>query len=587
MATLDYLLNSITPLNPAPASNPNIQLDASGNIIKSPTPAPFGIIETPAVKSVPVVSADKAKTAVATKQNDLNNWQTGIANQQVVNSAAKATAAAAKVTAEQAAKDQALKQSETDAKNKINETLNQVKDESTNNLYVDPATGRVQQGKSGVFTMTLDEYNNQKAQPPTPAGGGMNDAQAQKMQSYTLTHPNATQDEIDKFIANGYSEVTRETPGEIATGTTLEDLNKKLDEENTSFQTSTQQFINGTFPLNPTEQAEINDLQNTFNNLIEKQKLYNKNYEGGMTILQGMSGRSKYAPELAIGNIQQAVSDGLTKVADLEAKARKATSDLNIAFQNKDYAMIEKLHADITKSLQDKEKTIQDTNKSVREESDRLLKAQQDELNMNKTKQEMAMKSLDEAMPVIAPNIAESDFEVYAKAYGLDENVVRGKVQAFKTKQKQDQDKLDLAAQNKIISQDSTMIGRGYRTISPADADRLRQEGQDVQILNGRAYAKPQKLTSKTYKGVVSWYNEKGELVKTEKQSGTNPTPKPIPLTKEEQAFQKTLQASQKLLATKGPDAWGQAWDTVKNQYPDISNEQLDQMLNKDKYYPK
>ena len=64
-----------------------------------------------------------------------------------------------------------------------------------------------------------------------------------------------------------------------------------------------------------------------------------------------------------------------------------------------------------------------------------------------------------------------------------------------------------------------------------------------------------------------------------------SPTPSPIPvfLTAEEKAFQTKLNAERDKLARGGE--WGKSWNYLKNLYPNIPNETLDQLLNKEKYY--
>jgi hypothetical protein len=72
--------------------------------------------------------------------------------------------------------------------------------------------------------------------------------------------------------------------------------------------------------------------------------------------------------------------------------------------------------------------------------------------------------------------------------------------------------------------QDKDMIGKGYQYVkTPAERDRLKNEGYQIVELGGRTYAKPQKLTKVTYKGKTTWYNEQGEQVNPSgsKTSGT------------------------------------------------------------------
>ena len=55
-------------------------------------------------------------------------------------------------------------------------------------------------------------------------------------------------------------------------------------------------------------------------------------------------------------------------------------------------------------------------------------------------------------------------------------------------------------------------------------------------------------------------------------------------LTKDEIEFQKRLDEQRELLAQR-KTTWAKAWDTIKGLYPDIDDETLDQLLNKDKYF--
>ncbi|MDD3999870.1 MAG: LysM domain-containing protein [Bacilli bacterium] len=80
---------------------------------------------------------------------------------------------------------------------------------------------------------------------------------------------------------------------------------------------------------------------------------------------------------------------------------------------------------------------------------------------------------------------------------------------ALEAKQKLGQDTAD-----KKVDQDQDMIAKGFFYVkTPAERDRLKNEGYQIVELGGRTYAKPQKLTKVTYKGTTTWYNEQGEKV--------------------------------------------------------------------------
>jgi hypothetical protein len=91
--------------------------------------------------------------------------------------------------------------------------------------------------------------------------------------------------------------------------------------------------------------------------------------------------------------------------------------------------------------------------------------------------------------------------------------------------------------------------------------EKLKAEGYEVLVAGGRTYAKaPAKKKSSGGGG----------------GSGTG-------LTKEEKEFQNQLNKQRDSLAKGG--SWATAWNTIKGRYPDISNEELDQLLNKEQYY--
>jgi len=115
---------------------------------------------------------------------------------------------------------------------------------------------------------------------------------------------------------------------------------------------------------------------------------------------------------------------------------------------------------------------------------------------------------------------------------------------------------------------DAAMTLKGYSYVkTPAERDALKAQGYEI-ITNadGRTYAKaPAKKAGKASSGSGGGSGSGGKL------------------TPEEKAFQTAL-AKQRTALANGA-SWGTAWDTMKNNYPDIANKKLDTMLNKAKYY--
>lgn len=134
----------------------------------------------------------------------------------------------------------------------------------------------------------------------------------------------------------------------------------------TDFKKQLEGFQNGTFQLNPQEQAYMAATQALFDQQVAAQKIANKNYEGAITQAGIAAGRNRYAPEIEAGNIQAAISTGIAKVQELQAKAMTTMFELRSALEDKAYKRASDLYNLIQDHLNEKEKTIADTYESVR-----------------------------------------------------------------------------------------------------------------------------------------------------------------------------------------------------------------------------
>lgn len=104
------------------------------------------------------------------------------------------------------------------------------------------------------------------------------------------------------------------------------------------------QIVNGTYPLSPDQQAQIDSVKQTFQRLIDEQVLANKNYQGGIQVAQGLSGMSEYSPTIAMGTLKQAIDQGITKVADLNTKLLNTVSQMNLAFRSDNMKMLQQAY---------------------------------------------------------------------------------------------------------------------------------------------------------------------------------------------------------------------------------------------------
>ncbi len=164
-----------------------------------------------------------------------------------------------------------------------------------------------------------------------------------------------------------------------------------LDTANQDYQNKITQFEQGIFPLTPDQQAQIDGLKNDYNNLITQQKTANINFTGGTTIAQERRGLSRYAPEMAAANIQKAVTDGISKVSNLESKMASAVGEMKTAFETSNFKLVKEAHDSYVTSVKEKDATI----KSMYDEVQAQIKTQKDAIQ--KTQDDINKVALEAA----------------------------------------------------------------------------------------------------------------------------------------------------------------------------------------------
>lgn len=165
-------------------------------------------------------------------------------------------------------------------------------------------------------------------------------------------------------------------PGKSETTLALEDVNAKAEKAYEDYKLQVDQLRNGTFPLSPSDQAQIDYVKRQFDNLKQQQLIANKNFEGLQNQLGNTSGRSRYAPEIQTQILQNTVSQGLQKIADIEAQAANTVAQLQSAFEEKNYTRINQSYKALTDYLNQKSNTINQIAQNVREEANLALSQQ-------------------------------------------------------------------------------------------------------------------------------------------------------------------------------------------------------------------
>lgn len=160
------------------------------------------------------------------------------------------------------------------------------------------------------------------------------------------------------------------TPTDPATQQ-LNDLNAKSDEAFQTFQNSMTQLQNGTFPLTPTQQAQLDSTQQMYQGLIQEQKSANESYTQGVTEAGISAGRARYAPEIAMGEIQNSISVGVQKIAKIEGQMTDAMSKLQEGFKTDDYKLINDQYNSLQGYLKGKSDSISAMQKSIQDALDK------------------------------------------------------------------------------------------------------------------------------------------------------------------------------------------------------------------------
>ena len=125
------------------------------------------------------------------------------------------------------------------------------------------------------------------------------------------------------------------------------------------------QIQSGVYPLSPAEQQKLDSTTALFSQAITAQLQANANYSGGVATAMESSGLSRYAPDMAMGNIQAAIATGNQKITALDAQMTSAVSDLQIAWQKQDYDQVQQLWTDMSKQFDDRTTALDTMQKNV------------------------------------------------------------------------------------------------------------------------------------------------------------------------------------------------------------------------------
>jgi hypothetical protein len=219
--------------------------------------------------------------------------------------------------------------------------------------YTDPATG----------TVSYTTFGGQTVQDPT--NGGTNTS----IQVLPATQPpvagqtpsttppvgstgtgNSTVDAINAQIADETSQYNQQ----------LGKLNDQSDAAYTQLETQISQIENGTYPLTPAQQSQVDALNQQTQMLRQQQTIANSTYQNGVLLNEYLTGQAAPGEISGISDLTAAVSSGIQKIQDIDTKAAAALATMESGFESDNLKLVEQAYSDFSTYQASKEKTLND-----------------------------------------------------------------------------------------------------------------------------------------------------------------------------------------------------------------------------------
>lgn len=152
------------------------------------------------------------------------------------------------------------------------------------------------------------------------------------------------------------------SPGD-AYNSQIDDVQTQLGQNVENFASQVQQIYSGTFPLSAAQQSLLTATQAQFNEVQALQLTANKSYQGMVALAGNREGLNIQNPSEYAATQNQAITDGLNKINNLDATATKTLATLQEGFMNNDYQMINDTYTALQKTLEDKQTALEDVQK--------------------------------------------------------------------------------------------------------------------------------------------------------------------------------------------------------------------------------
>lgn len=114
------------------------------------------------------------------------------------------------------------------------------------------------------------------------------------------------------------------------------------------------QAVNGNYPLTSSQQAQIDGIKATYQNIMKEQEKYNANYEGGTRVAQNLYGIGNTM--MGQGAIKGVIDQGVAKIAEIQSKMNSDVAKMTQAFQSDNLQLLKDAYtaySQNSKALQD------------------------------------------------------------------------------------------------------------------------------------------------------------------------------------------------------------------------------------------
>lgn len=199
---------------------------------------------------------------------------------------------------------------------------------------------------------TSPDYDSQINDIVSSLGGGT----TPNTDSSASTDTN--QASIDKAQADAVSTLTQENAIDSQNIQTVNDALTQLE--------------NGTMPLTPGEQAQVDSIKNSFQGALKDAATYAQNVQGGMAARDAGNGTAKYSPQMAMADMASAIKIGTDKIAKVNSDILSAQAKLTTSLQNGDYKTASRLYSQISSGITSRNNEIDKINTSIQTHLDKM-----------------------------------------------------------------------------------------------------------------------------------------------------------------------------------------------------------------------